>query len=205
MPELQDLKKWDPAQSHSDKEVNEEPANSSTLPVPPDDEFDLYIEMSTRQQRTQSATSGMQTDWRRKVHRELLFPPETSATTSSITLSVITLNLLSHIKAEFQDDKLQESIWIMMSKIVEGICSDPQRKRLIQAARKAGKASIKNWKKRTDDYKCIVRCRPLLDYEQQQLTQDTLDTLDSDQERQVIAQKLDFSGSTHAKAPPYYL
>jgi hypothetical protein len=133
-----------------------------------------------------------------------MFPPESPTLISSVNLSVVTLNLLAHAKAMIQDEKLQETIWILMSQIIEGIYNDPYRKRLIQAARKAGKATIKNWKKRTDDHKYIIRCRPLLNFDQHALMQDTLEMLDSEQERQIILDKLDMNSSSNAKAPAYY-
>jgi hypothetical protein len=194
MPELHHLPLDPSFQSQSEDNIGNN--GKDTL----DDAINMYIAMSNEQQVRQQ---GIQTT--AYEPRELMFPPNSQTTVSSVNLSVITLNLLAHAKATLQDEKLRETIWILMSQIIEGICNDPHRKRLIQAARKAGKATIKNWKKRTDDHKYIVKCRPLLSPDQQALTRDTLTMLDSEQERQVISDKLDLSGSSNAKAPSYYL
>jgi hypothetical protein len=165
-----------------------------------DNAINMYIAMSNEQHARQQDTQ-LTAD----QPRELLFPPDSLGMVSSVNLSVITLNLLAHAKSVLQDGKLRDTIWILMSQIIEGICNDPYRKRLVQAARKAGKASIKNWKKRNDEHKYIIRCRPLLSPDQHDLTQDTLAMLHSEQERQIISDKLDLNGSSNAKAPSYYL
>ncbi|KAI9281272.1 hypothetical protein BC943DRAFT_330053 [Umbelopsis sp. AD052] len=190
MPELHNLPADLSFQSRSEDKVGHNGTDAL------DDAINMYIAMSNEQQDVQTTAHQP---------RELMFPPDSPTLASSVNLSVITLNLLAHAKAMLQDEKLRETIWILMSHIIEGICNDPHRKRLVQAARKAGKATIKNWKKRTDDHKYIVKCRPLLSPDQQALTRDTLTMLDSEQERQVISNKLDLSGSSNAKAPSYYL
>ncbi|KAI8577584.1 hypothetical protein K450DRAFT_251522 [Umbelopsis ramanniana AG] len=189
MPELHNLPPEPSFQSRSEDKLGHNGTDAL------DDAINMYIAMSNEQQDVQMTAHQP---------RELMFPPYSPTMVSYVNLSVITLNLLAHAKALLKDEKLRETIWILMSHIIEGICNDPQRKRLIQAARKAGKATIKNWKKRTDDHKYIVKCRPLLSPDQQALTRDTLTVLDSEQERQVISDKLDLSGSSNAKAPSYY-
>lgn len=168
-----------------------------------ENEFDAYLQATSNQghnvaNRSQSSTAN------NVQHTELLFPPESEYNLSKISLSVITLHILSQIKDQFQVKKLRESIWIFMLQIVEGLSSDPQRRRLVQAAGKAGKASIKNWKKKTG-VKYIVRCRPLLNDDQYALVQQSLTLLQDQQESHIIGQKLDIFGNASSKLPRYYL
>lgn len=206
MPEFRNRHEGSPAPLQTSDDSNINSSNNPSSAIPHEDDFDSYLALTNSQQKSEAkfAEETAQKNARQQP-KELLFPPETAQSISSITLSVITLNLLAQTKAMYSSEKLQESIWILMSQIVEGLCTDPQRKRLVQAANKAGKASIKNWKKRKDDRKCLVRCRPFLYGEHHQLTQETLKLLRSEQERQVVSQKLDMDGNAIAKAPRYYM
>lgn len=194
MPELHHLPVNTPLPSRSENSIDGNGTDAL------ENAINTYIAMSNEQNARQQDT-GLTAN----QPRELLFPPDFPSTISSVNLSVITLNILAQAKSMLPDGKLRDTIWILMSQVVEGICNDPYRKRLVQAARKAGKASIKNWKKRTDEHKYIIRCRPILSPDQHNLTQDTLTMLHSEQERQIISDKLDLNGSSNAKAPSYYL
>ncbi|KAG2183418.1 hypothetical protein INT43_006424 [Umbelopsis isabellina] len=168
-----------------------------------ENEFDAYLKATSNQEhsaanRTQFSTAN------NMQHIELLFPPESQYNLSKVSLSVITLFILSQIKDQFQVKKLRESIWIFMLQIVEGLSSDPRRRRLVQAAGKAGKASIKNWKKKTG-VKHIVRCRPLLNDDQIALVRQSLTLLQDQQESHIIGQKLDVFYIANSKLPRYYL
>ncbi|KAJ2964459.1 hypothetical protein NQZ79_g698 [Umbelopsis isabellina] len=168
-----------------------------------ENEFDAYLQ-ATSNQGSSGADLTQSSTMNNMQHTELLFPPESEYNLSKISLSVITLHILSQIKDQFKVKKLRESIWIFMLQIVEGLSSDPRRRRLVQAAGKAGKASIKNWKKKTG-VKHIVRCRPLLNDDQYALIRQSLTLLQDQQESQIIGQKLDVFGIANTKLPRYYL
>ncbi|KAM3578834.1 hypothetical protein VKS41_008629 [Umbelopsis sp. WA50703] len=199
MPELQNDTGIN--EGELDSEFSQSDWSKHSEPV--ENEFDTYLQATGRQGRD-TANFTPSSTLNNLQQGELLFPPESEYNLSKISLSVITLYILSQTKDQFQIKKLRESIWIFMLQIVEGLISDPRRKRLVQAAGKAGKASIKNWKKKTGK-KYIVRCRPLLNNDQYVLIRQALGLLQDQQESHIIGQKLDISGLANSKLPRFYL